>query len=580
MSSSEQRLKAEESRNHEVTKRIETPSISGFSFRIYLFLLDYVPGLTSLLLRNAELNGLGKLKLEECPTNLSLPLPKEYFGIEETKVVDGLKIFESVEQSYSGFLRASDLRKAYLTKRTTPLQICEILIGKLEESLKCNPPLNAIIKYDRGDIITQATASANRYASNCSLGPLDGVPVAIKDDMDVKGYETNVGTTFINRGASAQTDATIIKRLREKGAIIIGKTSMHEMAFGVTGNNPSVGTARNPYNINYYPGGSSSGSAAAVASGLCPIAIGSDTGGSIRIPSACCGIYGLKTTWGRFSAKGEFSTFPTLTVSGPIAATADDLALAYFVMAGRDDEDLNTYRQPLPTLTGLYNTKDLSDLKIGIYSEWNREVYNSAITLSLNDFIKKLQLRGAKIIEIDIPDLKEVELALFVTAGSELLIPLKQYKEDFHKFNCNTRYNAYPLESITTTDYVIAQQLRTRFMRSLSNLFNTQVNLILTPTTPITAPKIYSQSLTYGDNSNLIPVLTRFTNFVNFSGIPAVTIPAGYDNNQLPIGLQFVAKWFDEATLLRMAKVSEEILGNQRKSPNGFWFGDFYGEVL
>lgn len=117
-------------------------------------------------------------------------------------------------------------------------------------------------------------------------------------------------------------------------------------------------------------------------------------------------------------------------------------------------------------------------------------------------------------------------------------------------------------------------------MRSLSNLFNTQVNLILTPTTPITAPKIYSQSLTYGDNSNLIPVLTRFTNFVNFSGIPAVTIPAGYDNNQLPIGLQFVAKWFDEATLLRMAKVSEEILGNQRKSPNGFWFGDFYGEVL
>ena len=117
-------------------------------------------------------------------------------------------------------------------------------------------------------------------------------------------------------------------------------------------------------------------------------------------------------------------------------------------------------------------------------------------------------------------------------------------------------------------------------MRSLSNLFNTQVNLILTPTTPITAPKIYSQSLTYGDNSNLFSVLTRFTNFVNFSGIPAVTIPAGYDNNQLPIGLQFVAKWFDEATLLRMAKVSEEILGNQRKSPNGFWFSDFYGEVL
>jgi Asp-tRNA(Asn)/Glu-tRNA(Gln) amidotransferase A subunit family amidase len=139
-------------------------------------------------------------------------------------------------------------------------------------------------------------------------------------------------------------------------------------------------------------------------------------------------------------------------VSGPIAATADDLALAYYAMAGRDEEDLNTYHQPLPTLTGLYNTEDLSDLKIGIYPAWNEEVYNPAITESLNGFIERLRQLGAEIIEIDdIPDLKEVGLALFVTAGSELLVPLKQYKKDFHKFNCNTRYNAYPLEYITTT---------------------------------------------------------------------------------------------------------------------------------
>ena len=138
-------------------------------------------------------------------------------------------------------------------------------------------------------------------------------------------------------------------------------------------------------------------------------------------------------------------------MSGPIAATADDLALAYYVIAGRDVEDLSTYHQPLPTLTGLYNTKDLSDLKIGIYSAWNKEVYNPAITLSLNGFIEKLKLLGAEIIEIDIPDLKEVGLALYATACSELLIPLKQYKKDFHKLNCNTRYKAYPLESITTT---------------------------------------------------------------------------------------------------------------------------------
>jgi Asp-tRNA(Asn)/Glu-tRNA(Gln) amidotransferase A subunit family amidase len=138
-------------------------------------------------------------------------------------------------------------------------------------------------------------------------------------------------------------------------------------------------------------------------------------------------------------------------VIGPIAASADDLALAYYVMAGRDVEDLNTYHQPLPTLTGLYNTKDLSDLKIGIYSAWNKKVYNPAITLSLNGFIEKLKLLGAKIIEINIPDLREVGLALAITAGAEAFISFKQYKEDFHKFNCNTRYNAHSLEFITTT---------------------------------------------------------------------------------------------------------------------------------
>ena len=140
-----------------------------------------------------------------------------------------------------------------------------------------------------------------------------------------------------------------------------------------------------------------------------------------------------------------------MAVSGPMTASADDLALAYYVMAGRDVEDPNTYYQPLPTLTGLYNTKDLSDLKIGINSAWNKKVYNPAITLSLNGFIEKLKLLGAKIIEIDIPDLKGVGLALAITAGSEIFIPIQRYKEDFHKFNCNTRYNAHSLEFITTS---------------------------------------------------------------------------------------------------------------------------------
>ncbi|RGB36788.1 Asp-tRNAAsn/Glu-tRNAGln amidotransferase A subunit and related amidase [Rhizophagus diaphanus] len=568
-----------ENENPEIIKRMIGPYINGFSLRIFIFLLDYVPGLASYLFWD-RISALRKLNFDECPTNFPLPLPKEYFGIEETKKVEGLEIFEeneSAQQNYSsGFLCSSDFRKAYLTKKATPLQVCEILIGKLEGSLNCNPSLNAIIKYEREDIIKQATASTTRYANNCSLGPLDGVPITIKDELDVEGYETNVGTSFINRGVIAKTDATVIERLREKGAIIIGKTSMHEIGFGITGNNPSVCTSRNPYNIDHYTGGSSSGSASAVASGLCPIAIGCDGGGSIRIPSAFCGIYGLKTTFGRFSSKGELPLAPTVAVSGPMTASANDLALAYYVMAGKDEEDPNTYYQPKPTLSGLYNTKDLSDLKIGIYTAWNKQVCNPTITLALNNFIEKLKLLGANFVEIDIPELEEASIAHLLTIGSEISTFANKYKENFHKYNCQSRLNMSLFHFATASDYIISQQLRTRLMRSLSNLFNKQVNLILTPSTAITAPKIYPNSLKYGEaDLKTVSEVMMYVTFVNFSGIPAVSVPAGYDDNNLPIGLQFVAKWFDEATLLRIAKVSEEILGDKRKRPsNDYWFGD------
>ncbi|GBB88907.1 hypothetical protein RclHR1_15500006 [Rhizophagus clarus] len=573
-----------ENENSEITKRMVAPYINGFSLRVYVFLLNYFPGFASLSFWNTGITALRKLNLDEVPTTLPLPLPKEYFGIEETKKVDGLEIFEeneSAQQNYSsGFLCTSDFRKAYLTKKATPLQICEILIGKLDESLKRNPPLNAIIKFEREDIIKQATESTTRYANNCSLGPLDGVPIAVKDEVDVKGYETNVGTSFINRGVIAETDATVIDRLREKGAIIVGKTAMHEIGLGITGNNPSVCTSRNPYNVDHYAGGSSSGSASAVASGLCPITVGCDGGGSIRIPSAFCGIYGLKTSCGRFSSKGEIPLAPTVAVSGPMAATANDLALAYYVMAGKDEDDANTYYQPKPTLSGLFNTKDLSDLKIGIYTAWNKQVCNPAITLALNDFIEKLKLLGANIIEIDIPELEEARLAHLLTIGSEISTFAKQHKENFHKFNCESKSTISMFNFAKASDYVISQQLRTRFMRNLSNLFNKQVNLILTPSTAITAPKIYPNSLKYGEaDLETLSNAMMFITFVNFSGLPAVSVPAGYDDNQLPIGLQFVAKWFDEATLLRIAKVSEEILGDKRKRPsNDYWFGDLIQE--
>ncbi|KAF0549640.1 amidase signature enzyme [Gigaspora margarita] len=432
-------------------------------------------------------------------------------------------------------------------------------------------------QYNREDIMAQAEASTSRYNQNQTLGPLDGVLVAIKDEIDVIGYETRVGTTFLNRRNPASKDAFLVKKLREQGAIIIGKTNMHEISNGITTNNPSTYTSRNPYDTDHYCGGSSGGSACVVSSGLCPIAVGSDTGGSIRIPSSFCGIYGLKPTCGRISLTGDFPICRSMAVTGPMAACVDDLALAYYVMAGKDPEDPKTLYQPSPTLHGLYLTETLSDLKIGILTAWNRRVVDSTITSALDKFINEFKLRGAEFIEIDIPELEDAQSAHAITAVSEYYSSMNEYKKYLHLLSLPNRANLAIYSNANVSDYIKAQQIRTRMMRNMSVLFS-DVNLILTPTCAITAPPIYPRSLKYGEIDDLVfAYAIRFTRLANFIGIPAVTVPVGYNDKNLPIGLQFMAKWYDEATLLRVAKVSEEILGNKRRRPDEkYWFGDLF----
>ncbi|CAG8512329.1 6178_t:CDS:2 [Dentiscutata erythropus] len=332
------------------------------------------------------MDALRNRSFKEDMTTVPLPLPKEVFGIEEPMKIDGLEIFDQKNKEYNPmpenqkYLCARDFTEAYLAKRITPVQVCEKLIENINQSCSeaCDPPLYGMCQYHQNDIMAQAEASTTRYSQNRSLGPLDGVPVAIKDEIDVLGYETHVGTSFFNRGNPASRDAFLIKKLKEQGAIIIGKTNM---GFGVTTKNPNTHITRNPYNSDHYCGGSSGGSACVVSSGICPIAIGCDAGGSIRIPSSFCGIYGLKPTYGRVSSTGDY----------------------------------------------------------------------------------------------------------------------------------------------------------------LSCTYNGMM----------------------------------YTQLANFIGIPAITVPAGYNDKDLPIGLQFMAKWYDEAILLRVAKASEEILGSRRRKPSEkYWFGD------
>ncbi|CAG8743938.1 27527_t:CDS:2, partial [Racocetra persica] len=343
----------------------------------------------------------------------------------------------------------------------------------------------------------------------------------------------------------------------------------------ITTNNPNTHTSRNPYNTDHYCGGSSGGSACVVASGLCPIAIGCDGGGSIRIPSSFCGNYGIKPTCGRISSVGEFALGSSVAVAGPMAACVDDLALSYYVIAGKDPEDPKTLHQPPPTLHGLYLTDNLSDLKIGLFSAWNKQVSNPAITAALNAFIDEFKNRGVEFIEIEIPELEDARIAHLISIGSEHCSVVDGFKKQAHLLNLPNRATIATLRNANAIDYIKAQQVRTRMMRNMSGVFS-DVNLILTPTCAITAPPIYQRALKYGEiNTSVTADGIRFVQVANLTGIPAITVPAGYDDKNLPIGLQFMAKWYDEATLLRVAKVSEEILGNKRQRPTEkYWLGD------
>jgi Asp-tRNA(Asn)/Glu-tRNA(Gln) amidotransferase A subunit family amidase len=211
--------------------------------------------------------------------------------------------------------------------------------------------LSIFVAWEQADLLAQATASAQRLREGRPLSPLDGVPVAVKDELDLRGFGTSVGTRFLGKQPAAE-DSTAVARLRAAGALLLGKVNMHEIGIGVTGQNPHHGTVRNPYDPQRHTGGSSSGSAAAVAAGFCPIAIGADGGGSIRIPASLCGVVGLKPTYGRVSETGAAPLDWSVAHIGPLGATARDVALGYAAIAGLTG-DPNTLHQPALTLEAL-----------------------------------------------------------------------------------------------------------------------------------------------------------------------------------------------------------------------------------
>ncbi len=541
-------------------KSVRLPYISGVRLRLFVKWVE--SPLRRLILprlfRDAGITALRQLEIDEPPTFYPLHECAEPCSGEETIPPEQWDAIAASAPAATPWPAVRDYARAYRNAQSSPTTVAASILKAIEESNTATPPLRAVIASSRDDVLRQAEASEKRLAEGHPRSILEGVPVAVKDELDLQPYPTKVGTRFMGT-APATSDATIVSRLRTAGALLIGKTNMHEIGLGVTGLNPHYGPARNPYDPGHYTGGSSSGSASAVAAGLCPIAVGADGGGSIRIPASFCGLVGLKSTFGRVSEHGAATLCWSVAHNGALAGNAADAALAYAIMAGPDAADPLTLKQPAPALPNWSNL-DLSDLTLGVFRPWFRHASGDMVAVC-EELLAKFEGMGAKLQEIEIPELEAGRVAHMVSIVAEMTQALARYDAPHgREFGLDIRANLALAREFTARDYLQAQRVRTRMLRHFDRVFG-QVDLVVTPATGLPAPAIPATALPAGDSDlSMLTEIMRFVTPANMTGHPAISFPAGYTASGLPIGMQAIGRPWREDTLLRLALASEQVV--------------------
>ncbi|MFQ5616645.1 MAG: amidase [Anaerolineales bacterium] len=554
-------------------KSVQLPRLTGGALRLFAGLLENpLTGwlLIGKLLKDGGITRLRALKVDEHPTYLPLTDAGEAgrarAGLPLPRLADFHPRKSPVPREWHIPKTVRDYAKAYRTGQTTPEEVAARALEAIRASDASDPPMGLFIAFDPDDVMAQARAAAERIRRGEPLSIFDGVPVAIKDEVDMIPYPTTVGTRFLGR-SPAREDSTVVARMRAAGALLLGKTNMYEIGINPSGLNVHHGAVRNPYNVGHNSGGSSSGSAAAVAAGFCPVAIGADGGGSIRVPAAFCGVVGLKPTFGRVSESGAYPLAWSIAHLGPLAATAEDAALAYAVIAGPDPKDPPSTHQPTPRLDG-WDNPDLSGLTLGVFWPWFRHA-DPAVVSACESLLDAFTQLGARVQEIEIPDLDACRIAHAITILSEMAASMdRHYARHRTDFGPSVRVNLIIGRVATSRDYVQAQRVRTRVISNFRKVLE-QVDVIVTPTTAITAPPMTPRALA-GDESDL-SVVTETMRFIvpgNFTGLPAISFPAGYDKRGLPIGMHVMGRPWEEHVLLRLAHAAEGAV--KRRRPGRF----------
>jgi aspartyl-tRNA(Asn)/glutamyl-tRNA(Gln) amidotransferase subunit A len=461
------------------------------------------------------------------------------------------------------FASIAEIGKLYRARKLSPVELTRFLLDRIATS---NTRLNAYLTVCEEQALQQAVRAESVFAGNRrgksarELGPLFGIPISLKDNIHTAGIRTTAGSKIL-RDFVPLHDAPVVTALKKAGAIILGKTNMHEFAYGVTSNNPHYGPVRNPWDQARIAGGSSGGSAAALAAGLCYGSVGTDTGGSIRIPSSLCGVVGLKPGLGRISVQGVVPLSPTLDVVGPLARSAGDAALLFdpILTCGTNKGSL------IPRKT--YSSR-AGRPKLGIPKEFFFDVVNPEVQRAFDRAIRNLKQADASIKEISLPLLPETEEAGNQIAWPEASLYHRQtgwFPAHSADYGEDVRSRLEMGTKVSAIAYLEALQTRKEFIAAFHlALKDSRVDALVVPTTPITAPLIGEESTSI--NGSLHPtraLLLRLNRPANLAGVPAISVPCGRTTDGLPIGLQFISAVNDELHLLELARNFEQASPSQ-----------------
>jgi aspartyl-tRNA(Asn)/glutamyl-tRNA(Gln) amidotransferase subunit A len=445
---------------------------------------------------------------------------------------------------------------ALLAKRKiSPVELTQLFLRRIERH---NPALNAFLT-----VTSEYALSSARRAEKYFLHPrssrrqdaaLLGIPITIKDNIWTRDIRSTAGSKILRDFVPSQ-DSTVARKIARAGAILLGKTNLNEFAYGITGSNAHYGPVHNPWALDRISGGSSSGSAAAIAAGLCVASVGTDTGGSIRVPSCFCGITGLKPTFGRVSVFGVQPLSPSLDHVGPLTRSVSDAAILLNVIAGRDALDPTSSSKAVEDFRGALR-KPLRKFRLGRPREHYWEKLDPEVRRAADAAVRDMEKRGAVVREVSLPHLKESLSAATEVSTAEIYHVHESagyFPARAADYGESVRNRIAAGSTVLAHRFLAGLDVRKRLLAEFDAAFE-EVDAIVAPTLPVPAPPIGAEFMQIdGEQVGVRPAVVGHARPPNFTGLPAISIPCGFTDAGLPIGLQLIGRAFDEATLLRIA---------------------------